>query len=98
MTDDLVNRIVEQLRQLHVAIRLKAPPEVCSPKPLGPWIRTCVCENRIAARLTWAGVTVAEKTEASEEPQVVTKSVGPKARALPLTCVCASSPWFCQTY
>jgi len=70
MTDDQVNRIVEHLCQhLHVAIRLKGTqPEVRPPNLKDLDLNPASVKTVLLTGLHWAGVTVAEKTEASEEP------------------------------
>ncbi|MGY8680635.1 hypothetical protein Q2941_22960 [Bradyrhizobium sp. UFLA05-153] len=70
MTNNQVNRIVEHLcQQLHVAIRLKGTlPEVRPPNLKDLVFDPVSVRTVLATGLHWAGVTVAEKTEVSEEP------------------------------
>jgi len=70
MTDDQVNRIVEHLcQQLHVGIRLKgAQPEVRPPNLKDLVFDPASVRTVLLTGLHWAGITIVEKTEASEEP------------------------------
>ena len=70
MTDDQVNRIVEHLcQQLHVAVRLKgAEPELHPPNLKDLRFDPASVRTVLLTGLHWAGITVAEKTETSEEP------------------------------
>ncbi len=70
MTDDQVDRIVKHLcQQLHVTVRLKsAESEVHPPNLKDLSFDPASVRTILLTGLHWAGVTVAEKTEASEEP------------------------------